>query len=359
MVNLTNTAVRGVQLFLNVLTLALAGALVAQQTIGGSPSQVNFALFASIFSMLTLFYTLFAAITDGGNTIILLAVDGLNTLFVFAAATALAAGLGVHSCGNMGYVTTNSITNGNPDVTARCHEAQALCAFLWFLFGLSYVLPTTPLKRLYYRWKALRLPWRKRYFVGMDLDGNTFWEFRQALVAGRPRRIMDFRGGRHTLVNYAEMVVDPQWHQWLRATRLEPPSIEELQADVLRRQVILERARLADERWARGNSVLDRPRESEVERLRASADATAASSGTATATSTAAVATSTADAGVETGAGARQAVRDTTVEEMEARLAVEREAREGGERKGWASGPSEEFQPAAWTPRAKGARAPR
>ncbi|KAK6359000.1 hypothetical protein TWF696_000172 [Orbilia brochopaga] len=135
MVNLTNTAVRGVQFFLNILTLALAGALVAQQTIGGSPSQVNFALFASIFSMLTLFYTLFAAITDGGHPQVLLGTDALNTLFTFAAGTALAAGLGVHSCGNMAYVKSNSITNGNPDQTARCHEAQALCAFLWFLFA--------------------------------------------------------------------------------------------------------------------------------------------------------------------------------------------------------------------------------
>ncbi|KAF3927455.1 hypothetical protein ABW21_db0208394 [Orbilia brochopaga] len=138
MVNVTSTAVRGVQFLLTVMTLALSGALVAQQTIGGSPSQVNFALFASIFSMLTLFYSLFAAITEGGHGMILLGVDGLNTLFTFAAGTALAAGLGVHSCGNMAYVKSNSITNGNPDQTARCHEAQALCAFLWFLFG-TYV----------------------------------------------------------------------------------------------------------------------------------------------------------------------------------------------------------------------------
>ncbi|KAK6359001.1 hypothetical protein TWF696_000173 [Orbilia brochopaga] len=225
--------------------------------------------------------------------------------------------------------------------------------------GLTYVLPTSPLKRLWYRWKALRLPWRKRYFVGMDLAGNTFWEFRHSLVAGRPRRIMDFRGGKHTLVNYSEMVVDPQWHQWLRATRMQPPSIEELQADVVRRQVMLERARLADERWARGRSLQDRPAESEVQQLRASAEATAASSGTAVPTPADSDTVASTGVATATSRDATHTARDTTVEEMQARLAVEREKREGGERRGWASGPSEEFQPAAWAPRARKPAAPR
>ncbi|EWC48841.1 hypothetical protein DRE_00146 [Drechslerella stenobrocha 248] len=134
MVNVANTAVRGVQLFLTILTLALSGALVAKQTIGGSPSRVNFALFTSIFSMLTLFYTFITAIIDSGHAVLLLGIDSFNMLFTFAAATALAVALGIHSCGNMEYVRSNSITNGNPDQTGRCHEAQALCAFLWFLF---------------------------------------------------------------------------------------------------------------------------------------------------------------------------------------------------------------------------------
>ncbi|EPS36269.1 hypothetical protein H072_10280 [Dactylellina haptotyla CBS 200.50] len=141
MVNFADAAIRGGQFFLTILTLALSGALVAQQVVGGSPSQVNFALFTSIFSFLTCFYTLFTVFADSGHAQILLALDGLNTLFTFAAGTALAAGLGVHSCGNIAYVASNSITNGNPDAVARCHEAQALTAFLWFLFA-AYVVST-------------------------------------------------------------------------------------------------------------------------------------------------------------------------------------------------------------------------
>ncbi|KAK6530278.1 hypothetical protein TWF694_003640 [Orbilia ellipsospora] len=134
MVDVTSAALRGGQLFLTVLTLALSGALVAQQAIGGSPSQVNFALFASIFSLLTCFYTLFAVFAFSGVAIVLVGLDAFNTLFTFAAGTALAARLGVHSCGNMPYVITNPITNGSADPTGRCHEAQALTAFMWFLF---------------------------------------------------------------------------------------------------------------------------------------------------------------------------------------------------------------------------------
>jgi len=134
MVSFAIAGLRGAQALFTILTLALSGALVAQQAIGGSPSQVNFALFTSIFAFLSCFYLLFAAFADGHPQIVL-GLDGLNTLFTFAAGTALAAGLGVHSCGNIDYVKSNSITNGSTDQTARCHEAQALTAFLWFLFA--------------------------------------------------------------------------------------------------------------------------------------------------------------------------------------------------------------------------------
>jgi len=138
MVALIDAILRGSQAVLTILTLALSGALVAQQDIGGSPSQVNFALFASIFSFLSCFYLLFSVFAEG-HTLVLLVLDALNTLFVFAAATALAVRLGVHSCGNWEYVIDNPITNGSYDPTARCHEAQALTTFLYFLF-IAYLV---------------------------------------------------------------------------------------------------------------------------------------------------------------------------------------------------------------------------
>ncbi|KAK6355813.1 hypothetical protein TWF718_000194 [Orbilia javanica] len=205
-----------------------------------------------------------------------------------------------------------------------------------------YILPgTKPFKGLWLRWRAIRFPWRKRYFIGMDLEGNTFWEFRDRLVAYRPRRIMDFRGGVHSFVNYSDFKVDPQWHQWLRATRVEPPTIQELQDEITRQKIMVERARLADERWAKAGTLLKKPGEKEIRKLQASAMATEASDGSLIGR-------------IKEREEERVAVKvgkETTVQDMEERLKVEREKRE----KGRPSGPSEGFQPAAWAPRA-GAR---
>lgn len=41
----------------------------------------------------------------------------------------MAVALRVHSCGNIAYIMMNKIISGS---TQRCHEAQALTAFLWF-----------------------------------------------------------------------------------------------------------------------------------------------------------------------------------------------------------------------------------
>ena len=79
-----------------------------------------------------------------------------------------------------------------------------------------YTMPSG-LKRLWWRWKSLRLPWRKKWLVGMfhdcsnalrlcltlhcihswqfigfDTVGNSFWEFKDALNANRLRRIVHY-----------------------------------------------------------------------------------------------------------------------------------------------------------------------
>lgn len=43
--------------------------------------------------------------------------------------------------------------------------------------------------------------------------------------------------------------VTPAWHQWLRQTRFEAPSVEEQAADVQRMQQLKINAQLADQRW--------------------------------------------------------------------------------------------------------------
>lgn len=61
----------------------------------------------------------------------------------------------------------------------------------------------TPFKQMYYKWRALRtVPFRKRFFVGYDLDGNTYWEFFNPNNPFRPRRIVDYRIPNKNWVDY-------------------------------------------------------------------------------------------------------------------------------------------------------------
>ncbi|PIA88911.1 NADH-ubiquinone oxidoreductase assembly factor N7BML [Cercospora beticola] len=112
------------------------------------------------------------------------------------------------------------------------------------------------LARAWFKWKALRLPWRKTFLVGFDLSGNTFWEFKDALNAGRMRRIVKYS---NKTPHYSDVKVTPQWHQWLRHTRDEPPTIQEQQYDISRQAMMKRLAAEADERWNSKPSFLDSP----------------------------------------------------------------------------------------------------
>lgn len=93
---------------------------------------------------------------------------------------------------------------------------------------------------------------------GLDLQGNTFWEFRDVRGDGpisRWRRIVKFPSSTH----YGDVKVSPQWSQWLRHMREHPPSIEEQQQDLVRQQRMKLLAAEADARWKAKPSVLDPP----------------------------------------------------------------------------------------------------
>jgi NADH dehydrogenase [ubiquinone] 1 alpha subcomplex assembly factor 2 len=82
---------------------------------------------------------------------------------------------------------------------------------------------------------------------GRDLDGNTYWEFRQrGEDSGRWRRIVKYPSAAH----YSDVRVPPLWHQWLRYTRQHPPSIEEQTAELRRQEQMKILAARADARWA-------------------------------------------------------------------------------------------------------------
>jgi NADH dehydrogenase [ubiquinone] 1 alpha subcomplex assembly factor 2 len=91
----------------------------------------------------------------------------------------------------------------------------------------------------------------------MDLSGTTFWEFKDGNNAGRMRRIARYPRS----IQLSEVKISPAWHQWLRHTRQDPPSIEEQEANVQRQIQLKQLAQLADERWASKASYLDSPKD--------------------------------------------------------------------------------------------------
>lgn len=132
MLAIGDTVLRGVNFVFLVIVLGLTGSLAAT-TVWQSNPQVNFAVFAAAFALLTSsFYGILAYLFAAfAWPVILAAFDFLNIIFTFAAATAVAAGIRVHSCNNQDYLDGNNIAQGE---TGRCRKAQASVAFLYFSF---------------------------------------------------------------------------------------------------------------------------------------------------------------------------------------------------------------------------------
>jgi hypothetical protein len=132
-----NLILRGVEFFFILVIMALIGNVIAL-AFAGNPSLINYDMFVAAFSMLSLFYLFAAAWSDSfaGHPIIPIVLDALNVLFLFCAAVATAAELGVHSCSNDNYTKSNHLTNGANDRSGRCRELQAATAFFWFAFAV-------------------------------------------------------------------------------------------------------------------------------------------------------------------------------------------------------------------------------
>ncbi|MCJ1335252.1 hypothetical protein MMC09_000520 [Bachmanniomyces sp. S44760] len=116
-----------------------------------------------------------------------------------------------------------------------------------------------PIKSLWFKWKSLKLPWRRRWLAGSDLLGNTYWEFKDTVNSTKLRRIVQYASGTH----YGDVQVTPQWHQWLRHTRSTPPTLFEQSSDLQRQSQLKQLAAAADARWAAKPSFLDGPKVSQ------------------------------------------------------------------------------------------------
>lgn len=113
----------------------------------------------------------------------------------------------------------------------------------------------SPWRQIWHRWKSLRgVPLRRSWFVGYDLEGNSFWEFRIER-GGKLRRRVEYLEKRGSIAEYSMKKVDPRWSSWLTFTRPTPPSLHELVAEEQRQQVMKLLAAQADQRW-RNESVL-------------------------------------------------------------------------------------------------------
>lgn len=137
MLAIGDTVLRGVNFVFLIIALALTGSLASQH----NNSQVSFSVFASVFAIITSsFYGVLAYFVEAcAWPVVLFTFDLLNFVFTFAGATAIAAGIDVHSCKNKEYLNSNSITRGSED---RCRKAQALCFFLYipaFIFVASLI----------------------------------------------------------------------------------------------------------------------------------------------------------------------------------------------------------------------------
>ncbi|KAI0410930.1 hypothetical protein F5X98DRAFT_358407 [Xylaria grammica] len=113
--------------------------------------------------------------------------------------------------------------------------------------------------KVWQQWKTLRLPWRKRFFVGSDPQGNTYYELRQprgdASESAPHRRLVHYPRS----TPYSEVKVPPAWHQWLRYQRSEPPSMAEQVRELQRQAQMKLLAAEADARWEAKPSLLDMP----------------------------------------------------------------------------------------------------
>lgn len=82
-----------------VLITALIGNVI-YDAVGGTPSSINYVMFAAVWSWLTIFVGFAGSFSDAIPPIALVVMDALAVLFTFVAAVEMAAKLGVHSCFN-------------------------------------------------------------------------------------------------------------------------------------------------------------------------------------------------------------------------------------------------------------------
>jgi hypothetical protein len=130
--------IRSVQLLWIILLTALIGNVIANNinATGSAESAVNFSMFVIVLSWLVTLLGLAAGIAEAlAVPIILLAADGLATLFTLIDGIVLAAKLRAVNCSNTAGQGSGWIAYGSGNDEKRCREIQASTVFMWFLFA--------------------------------------------------------------------------------------------------------------------------------------------------------------------------------------------------------------------------------
>ncbi|QPG74710.1 hypothetical protein FOA43_002043 [Brettanomyces nanus] len=132
MISYGDLSLRAVNFIFLIIVLGLSGSLAATTVYQSNP-QVNFCVFAAAWALLTstIYGALAYFISFLASPLFLVIFDFLNFVFTFAAATALAVAIRVHSCSNSTYLDNNNVAQGSSD---RCRKSQATVAFLYFSF---------------------------------------------------------------------------------------------------------------------------------------------------------------------------------------------------------------------------------
>ncbi|TIB60481.1 hypothetical protein E3P78_03130 [Wallemia ichthyophaga] len=112
-------------------------------------------------------------------------------------------------------------------------------------------------------WSKIPKP-SDRYFVGYDLEGGTI---QQGNKYFEHPPTTDYKERPKRSVRYPRQVdwalvgknMPAQWQAWLRHTRLSPPSIEELESDLLRIQRTQQNAARIDAAFAKSRGVVPAP----------------------------------------------------------------------------------------------------
>lgn len=101
--------------------------------------------------------------------------------------------------------------------------------------------------QFWHKWKALRrVPFRKSWFVGYDLEGNSYWEM---IDHNNPHRLRRKVSLDRPYFHFSDFKPHPMWMQWLQFTRPTAPSLIDLVNDAKRLNRMKLLALQAEEKW--------------------------------------------------------------------------------------------------------------